>query len=532
MQETGQAPANLGIDNWQCSANMSAYLSNRRALAQAAEFFYDIKPSKAMRSWMKGKYWEDAIAAGKAQELLDYAKEDAHLCAKLWIDHSDKWPQWERDVARVTIDSGKKGVRVNTELLYGYIEACSQSIFECQKAIPWVADGEKPTSPKAMALECRKVGIECAPVKDDDEEGYDEWERKYAPLYPWIGAVASLRSMTKVAKTLETMKLRLRDDDSIESSLKYFAAHTGRWGGEGGINFQNFRKEPLDCCGTPVDVRRLFIPRPGKKMIVCDLSQIEPRVLAWVTGNQPLLALLAGGMSPYEAFARTAMGWTGGDLKEAGKTDPAAKDLYQLAKIQILGLGYGCGWKKFITIAAGYGVTLDEARSRELVDAFRSGNPLIAGEDGIWNTLGGAFKRSRKDGVFEVGLPSGRKLTYRNVKDEVRLRTNQATGKVENEWVTTAEVLRKDRIQRVSLYGGLLTENLIQAIARDIFATHILELNKQGLPPLFTVHDEAVLEVEPDVTPRDIEIIMSKTPEWIPGCPVGAEAVEVPYYQK
>jgi len=266
-------------------------------------------------------------------------------------------------------------------------------------------------------------------------------------------------------------------------------------------------------------------------MIVCDLSQIEPRVLAWITGNQPLLALLAGGMSPYEAFARTDMGWTGGDLKEAGKTDPAAKDLYQLAKIQILGLGYGCGWEKFITIAAGYGVTLDEARSREIVATFREGNPLIAGDDGIWRTLDNAFKRSRRDGIFEIGLPSGRKLTYRDVKNSIRLKTNEE-GETVQEWVTTAEVLRKDRIQRVALYGGLLTENLIQAIARDVFATHILELNRQGLPPLFTVHDEAVLEVEPDVTPRDIEHLMSKTPEWIPGCPIGAEAVEVPYYQK
>ena len=78
-------------------------------------------------------------------------------------------------------------------------------------------------------------------------------------------------------------------------------------------------------------------------------------------------------------------------------------------------------------------------------------------------------------------------------------------------------------------YGGKLTENTTQAVARDVFAEYADVLNEVLL---FSAHDEAVLEVDNDVEPRDIEHIMSQTPEWLPGCPVGAEAKVVPHYCK
>jgi len=531
MQRDGKIPADLGIDDWFCTANLSAYLSGRRSLANAAEFFYGEKPSKAMRNYMEGRSWEDAIKEGRSQELLDYAKEDARLCVNLWNDHSSKWPEWERKVARITTNSGKKGVKIDVPLLRKYIEACHQAVYDCEQAIPWVKHGEKPTSPKAMAEECRRLGIECSPVKSNDEDGYTAWDTKYSPIYPWVKAVGDWRSVNNVLTTLKTIPNRLRDDDSIEASLKYFGAHTGRWSGEGGINFQNFRKEPLKCGDVEVDVRRLIVPRPGKKMIASDLAQIEPRVSAWLCGNHELLAMMAGGMSIYEAFARTTGQWSGGDLKKENK------DLYQLLKIQVLGLGYGCGWEKFITIAAGYGMELTQERSKEIVTDFRSRNLLLTGKGhdgeplGLWKQLENSFKRSVADGEFKIGLPSGRDLTYRKVKRSLQVRSGP-DDEIIKDIVTSAEVLKTDRIMRIGLYGGLLCENLVQAAARDVFAYHLVELAEQGLPPLFTSHDEWVGEVDEDVTARDIEEIMSKAPPWMPGLPVGAEAKEMPYYLK
>ena len=84
----------------------------------------------------------------------------------------------------------------------------------------------------------------------------------------------------------------------------------------------------------------------------------------------------------------------------------------------------------------------------------------------------------------------------------------------------------------MAFYGGKLVENLVQATARDIFAGPLLDMEDAGWTNLFSSHDEAILEVDPDVTPKMVEDAMSKTPEWMPGLPVAAEAKEVAHYCK
>lgn len=539
---------------WHCTANMSAYLTNRRALGEVIKFLYNTDISKDMRAWMKGHTWEEAKALGKGDEMLEYARRDAFHCWKLWADYSDKWPEAERRLSAMTIRGGRHGVHINAELLNEYTLKLQTELIKIESSLPWAAAGAPPTSPKAIANECRKEGIPCPPVKSHDggEEDFIEWELTYGQRYAWVRNVGNWRSVNKVLASMLTIKSRIRPDGTMESLTKFFGAHTGRWSGEGGLNFQNFRKVPLlwneqndleidearikaavkhkekngawpEWVTFELDIRRLICPRPGKKFIICDLAQIEPRVLAWLTGNTQLMDLMRGGMSIYEAFARTNLGWTGGVLK---KEDPG---YYKLVKIQVLGLGYGCGWEKFITIAAKDDVELDEAKSKGIVEGFRAANPLITG---FWKTLDSAFKRSVGEKIFVMKLPSGREMTYRKVCVRVTIKTNPDTGLVDKERSYCAEVTKGGRPVVGKLYGGLLTENLVQAIARDVFAAHLLELDEQGYVIPFTVHDEAVLEVDLDVDPKLIEGIMGTTPEWLEGCPVGAEAMEAGYYKK
>lgn len=290
------------------------------------------------------------------------------------------------------------------------------------------------------------------------------------------------------------------------------------------------------------------------KMISSDLSQIEPRVLAWCAGDQAMLDLLAAGQSPYEAHARATMGWKGGELKKEDK------GLYALAKARVLGLGYGCGWEKFITVAAmmaGLDITKDDPEfvhstlpdgtplydkdgapkmvsgygynSKRIVADYREQNPLIVA---LWRRLDEAFKGSI-GGDFEMMLPSGRAMVYRDVREAWVMKRNPDTGKIERRRAVTAEAFRNGVPGRLALYGGLLTENLVQATARDVFAEHLLTLeDTPGVTILFTCHDEAVLEVEEHISAKDIEKIMSKTPDWLPGCPIAAEAKEIPHYCK
>ena len=250
-----------------------------------------------------------------------------------------------------------------------------------------------------------------------------------------------------------------------------------------------------------VDLRACLVPRPGHTIIACDLAQIEPRCLAWLCGDQAFLNQIAGGTPLYEAHARNTMGWRGGNLK---KEDPHR---YALAKARVLGLGYGCGPDKFRTIAKTMcGLEISEREAQETVAAFRASNRAITG---LWNRLQTDCRRSVREGTFEIELPSGRKLSFFNVRSD-------------GGWTFQTE--RGGHVQR--FYGGRLAENLVQATARDVFAEGLLRVERAGFQILFHCHDEVVCEVPVASAPAaaaEIARLMTTTPDWMPGIPLEAE---------
>jgi hypothetical protein len=563
-----------------CTADMSSYLCNRRALFDAMEYLMHEKIDKSARAEAKGLRWE-VFSPDAQKKMLEYAKQDAWNCWRLWNEHSPRWPALERRLSNITIAQGMRGVQIDQTLLIEYIVKVHDMLQATEQVIPWIAEAEdeswddfsnKPTSSKCIAEQCRRAGIPSQPIKADDAEAYESWATTYAPTNPWINAVSCYRALNKFYKALMLIKERLRTDGTLPFALKYCGAHTARWSGDARINFQNFRKNPILCrrdglmeidplivaaaldqhdeTGTwpewvkfAVDFRALIIPRPGYKMLVSDLSQIEPRVLAWLAGDWTWLNLVKQGWNPYEAHAKVAYGWEGKALKS---TDPT---LYKLSKAARLGLGYGCGWEKFIvmskTLAAldicandpktvleldpvsgedvevsGYGQL-----SKKTVAEFRANNPSITC---MWKKLDDAFRRSVGED-FTMKLPSGRTMRYENVRQAVRsVPDDRNPGKRRKKYVFTAGIggIPKE------FYGGKLTENITQAVARDVFAEHIDLLDRAGMRNLFSVHDEAVLEVKSDVTVADVQEIMSTCPAWLPGCPITAEAVETERYFK
>lgn len=574
----------LNYKDWHCTANLTSYLCNRRALDNAVEFLYGIRLDKSTRTNAERKHWPQDFSEGEREAMLKYAGLDAFWCHKIWTDHSDKWPEIERRLSTMTINQGLRGVQINTDLLNDYIVQSHEVKLNTERLLPWLTDDEgddswdefnvSPTATKCIAEQCRRVGIPCPPVKaHEGEEAYEEWEFIYSRSNPWIPALSSWRSVNKLYKTFMLVKARLRADGTMPFGLKYFGAHTGRWSGSEKINLQNPRKRPIlvnehglmetgfdrlelafkqkkkegrypDWVKYSLDFRALIIPRPGKKMITCDLSQIEPRVLAWLSGNKKMLDSIRGGFSVYEAFARSNMGYN-----IPGKMDKDS-DYYKLIKIMVLGLGYQAGWEKFITIAADMGgidLTKDDPewieetnpftqevkkvsgygkRSREVVAEFREKSPETVA---LWQKMDDSFKRSVASD-FTVTLPSNRKMSYRKVSCVPKMTVNKKTGKIERQFVFMAE----SDGRRKQAYGGKLVENITQATARDVFGEHLISLEDTfgAGTVLFTAHDEAICEVNPDISAKDVELVMSKCPAWLEGCPISAEAKETPHYIK
>ena len=578
---------------WHCTANMSSYLCNRRSLAEASSYLLGEKVSKGMRDYMKGKTWEEAVREGKAEEMLQYARDDARLCRELWVRFGHLWPEHERRLSWLTIEQGRRGVHIHRDRLEAGIQLLQRVELNAIDKLPWVKTGRAPASPHGVAEACRASGIPCPPVKAHDADGAAEWEEKYSASQPWIKALKDLRKAKKTLATLQTIKERLRPDGTLGFSLKYFGAHTGRWAGDAGINFQNFNREPIfvrddyslednravidakiklfeenpdDPALNCLDVRGLLLPPPGMMIAAPDLSQIEPRGLSYLAGDDDLLNRIREGYPIYEAHARATMGWNGGKLKEENKKG------YALAKARVLGLGYGCGWEKFITVAkimAGLDITEDDmkvamaqsidgivhttydgksvapyvwikvqtregearerlnifgANSKAIVKDYRDRNPKVVA---LWRTMQKALEDAVGDDLV-IALPSGRKLTYRAVRCESRVQKDKETGLPYKKTVYTAEA---DGIRRI-YYGSLIVENIVQAVSRDLFGENMLRILDAGIWPMWSVHDEAVCAVHNEEEAMTACKMMASCPDWFAGCPIASEATLSDRYKK
>lgn len=538
-----------GPREWHCTADMCAYLKAPRALAGAVKALLHTETSKDIRRWAKGKNWAAIQAAGKGQEMIDYALMDSRLCLRLWTEFSDLWPEWERVSSQLTRYWGWRGVTVDREQLEHGLRRLDEHLMDCLKKLPWCwdlnecgpypltpeADGEperwspypipfewqphytlaaKPTPLSMNKLHnyCSYVGLPKPPSRAMTSAAAERWLEAHGEQHPVMMAMRDYGRGNALFQKLLTVRAGIRDrDNTLPYDLKYYGAHTGRWSGGGqgrSINMQNLHKDEL----FDVSVRPLFIPSPGCKMIICDLSQIEPRCLAWLSGDVAFLRFMHQGMSPYEAHARVALGWTGGNLKTENP------GLYALAKAQVLALGYGAGAAKFKVMAKQYsGLDLTENQSSVHVNSFREQRALIPK---FWRMLESGMRRATP-GPYEIELPSGRALRYINIR-----RTAQGL---------TAQPGENQR--PVSTWGGKLCENVTQAVALDVFKWNLIRVHNADLGGrvLWTVHDEVVYEAPAAIAEsvaKEVERLLCQPVPWMPGLPIAAEAQVTDRYLK
>lgn len=298
--------------------------------------------------------------------------------------------------------------------------------------------------------------------------------------------------------------------------------------------------------------RPTIIPEKGKVFILCDYSAVEARGVAKIAREEKLLKLFREHGDPYKMFAAKCFGITPDQVSKAQRNG--------VGKVGILGLGYGMGLHKLRIFAANAGVDLEKAglTGEDVLDTYRNEFTHIAGfkpkkdatfrTGGIWQDLDKAVKScvdSNKEtyagdchfrmeqGVMKCTLPSGRELWYPNARIEDIIPPYCYTmGLPLN---PKATVVYDSNRGLKSLYGGIITENIVQAICRDFLVTALVELNKRGFNPVLHVHDEIVCEVDSKKAEKflpQIVSIMSTPPDWYADFPLGCEGFINPRFAK
>jgi DNA polymerase len=334
----------------------------------------------------------------------------------------------------------------------------------------------------------------------------------YGKKYAWVEAVKNWRRINALKKKIESFDFATMPDGRYYGGIMYFGAHTGRFSGSGGnLNLQNLPKGAM----FGVNLRNLIAPKPNRRLLAVDLSQIEVRTLCWLAKDSETLKEIAECSDIYEAFAIRFGLWdkSKGSMKA---NDPA---LRHKVKAMVLGCGYGAGSAKFAIMS---GMTEKEAEGA--VSLYRRKMSKVKK---LWGELNTNMIASYDTGaVYTEEIPSGRSLNYG------RLKLSKTSDKKLH---YMAIMPRNGKRLPVKLWGGLLAENLSQALARDIFSDMLCKIHNAGFEIVMHIHDEVVVEVDSDKAEESLKQIikiMSTAPEWIPDIPLSAEGDILTCYTK
>ena len=529
-------------------------------------FCVPCKPTKTNggRTW--NQPWHDA---DKWALFKEYCKQDVVTEHEI-LKRLDLFPMPEEEERLWQMDvlMNAYGVRVDTGLIEGalYIDGIStQKLTEeamkltglpnpnsQPQLVPWLNNHSKkqPDDPDLLS-DLQKTTVEDL-LKD--KENLPEDVCRMLEIRQQLGKTS--------IKKYVAMDTARGEGDRVRGLTQYYGANrTGRYAGRL-VQLQNLPRnyiKTLDYArklvkaknydgikllyGNVPDtlsqlIRTAFIPSEGHKFVVADFSAIEARVIAWLAGEQWVNEVFATHGKIYEA---TAAQMFGVPVERIVKGNPEYA-LRQKGKVATLALGYQGGTHSLVSMGA-LKMGLTEEELPDIVQRWRQANRQICG---LWYAVENAalavMETAQPQGInglifalegdliygqsfLTVQLPSGRKLYY----CRPFLKENQF-GKTAIHYHTMGQQTRKWEV--TSTYGGKMTENIVQAIARDCLAVTLERIAARGLQVVFHVHDEVIIDAPMETTVDEICGLMAEPIPWAPGLVLKGAGFENDYYMK
>lgn len=428
-------------------------------------------------------------------------------------------------------------------------------LLEEAKRLTGMKNPNSPAQIKQYLHEMCGVSVDSLGKKNlEDVEGLVE-------AYPKARRVLELRR--EMGKTSNSKYPAMLDcvcnDGRMHGLLQFYGAmRTGRWAGRL-VQLQNLPQNhlpDLDYARQLVKagdlddfelnytnptytlselIRTALIAKPGCTFHVCDFSAIEARVIAWLAGENWVLDVFRSGGDVYCATAGQMFHCK---VEKHGEN----AELRPKGKIAVLALGYGGGVNALENMG-GSRMGLTEKEEKDIVLRWRDANPNIVR---FWATVEAAAIRAIKTGesttinrgievsyrwdMLLITLSSGRTICY--PRASIGIEHNDG-------WRGDHEIIEYEGLNqltkkwgKIRTYGGKLTENIVQATARDILGTVIIRAEENGLPIVFHVHDEIIVEASEGQSLSDVEALFSNPIDWCKDLPLYGAGYTTPYYLK